>query len=172
MNPPAPWFQQPDEPDDAWQGFVQFRDQALPRAVRRVAGFRAVTQIEWSQKYKWHERAKAWDQHCEEIRIAEREALLAQEGKALAAEHMLLLKDARELAQRELAKYLESSRENDMPGLIKPSDLIKLTEAVVKLDRLVRGEHTEKTEHEIDLSDMPIEELRQFAQTAAKLDKA
>jgi hypothetical protein len=51
---------------------------------------------------------------------------------------------------------------------VKPSELIKLAETVIKLDRLVRGEATDRTENDVDFSQYTVDELRKLNELLTK----
>jgi len=164
------WEQWEGEPEEAFAAFVQYRDQTKPRAILRVFGARNTKLLEWSQTFEWKRRVLAYDRHHDAIRLEATESVLAQKGAEVAAEHLLLLKDTRELVARELKKLVEASRNSDMPGLLRTNDLIKMTDMVVKLDRLLRGESTENlgVTDELDYSGLTIEEIKQLKDLRAK----
>lgn len=164
------WDRQDGEPDDAWTAFVEFRDSKPPRRVMRVGGvgLGKATVSKWARDHQWFDRAAAWDRHLDQIRQRELEGLQQQNAQEVSAEHKRILQNARELADREIEKYLAASKTSDMPGMIKASELIKLMEQVVKLDRLTRGDTTENHGVEVDLSNLTPEELRQFLDLSRK----
>lgn len=164
-----PWERQEGESEEAFRGFTAYRDQPVPRSLARVSGARMNVQVEWCAIWKWRERAAAWDAHLDRIRLAEKEELVRQNGKELAAEHMRLLKNVRDVAQIEAEKFANVALSSDLPS-IKIAELAKLTEIVVKLDRLVRGESTENTSNEtkVDLSSASIDALREAQEALEK----
>jgi hypothetical protein len=108
----------------------------------------------------------------DEILVTEREALLKDSTRTAMAEHVSLLNDSRQVAAQELAKLLEYSSSTPAGGILKPNELIKLIDATIKLDRLVRGESTEIVEERTDLSKLSIEDLRKLKEIKEKLPKS
>lgn len=170
---PRLWERMVSEPEDAWRAFKAFRDARPPRKQRSVVGFGTMIICQWYNEYKWPERADAFDRHMEHITLLEREAQLKQSAKDVSAEHMAMLQSARHLAQKELDKLLAVANDSNTDApLLRPTDVIKLSEMVIKLDRLVRGESTEAPDVRTDLSKLSTEELRQFLELRKKLGRS
>ena len=69
------WERQPGERPRAWKAFVIYRDMGDERGVtkvRDVAGgvYKHSTLLEWAEKYRWVERARAWDNYVDRRRQA------------------------------------------------------------------------------------------------------
>lgn len=165
----APWERLPCDTEDSWPAFVAYRDALPPRKLLRPgsAGAKGITaptsQIAtWYKEHSWRERVAAYDSHLDAIRREEREGLLAVSERDSCAAHMSMLADARELVSRELSYLVESARKTDMPGLLKPGDLNKMLDSVVRLERLLRGQATDRTENgpTLDYSKLSLDELR------------
>lgn len=167
--PPLPWERQSVETDDAWRAFKAFRDARPPRRQRSVVGFSTNTICQWYNDFNWPGRCSAYDAHMEKIAQGERESILRQAASEVSAEHMAMIQTARHLAQLELDKLLDASNQCET-NLLRPGEVIKLSEAVVKLDRLVRGESTESVEHNVDLSRLSIDELRTMRELTKKAE--
>lgn len=168
---PQPWERQPTETDEQWLAFQAYRDSGPQRSIVRSATKATATISEWYRRFRWNERTLAYDRHLDTIVREERETLLAQQARDIAADHMALLADAKDFVAREVKKYADMSKETDMPTL-PVNAVAKLLEATVKLDRLIRGESTEKVEESsIDLSKLSPEELEQLAALYAKAGK-
>jgi len=172
-NRPKPWERQEAEPDDAWTAFRMYRDQMTgPGATRSYArlGVRLETALAWMNKYQWKERCLAWDRHVDEIRQEEKTALLAQDAREVTASHMAMVATGKSLVSRELAKLdALSAKAGEAPGPFTLHALTRLAEVTVKLDRLVRGESTEKIE--VDLSKLTDEELSAYEKILEKVTK-
>jgi hypothetical protein len=169
---PEPWERQASESEEAWLAFKAYREMPPDeRLIKRAGVHRMATLSKWYRDHNWEDRCKAYDAHFDALSVEERERVFRRASKELAIDHMVALADMRELMSREFAKYLEASRSTEMHGLIKPSDLIKMAEAVVKLDRLVRGETTENVKTEIDTSKLSLDELRQLEELLTKAGK-
>lgn len=66
---------QPGEPPRAWKAFVIYRDMGEDRGVtkvRDVAGgvYKHSTLLTWAEKFRWVERARAWDNYVDRRRQA------------------------------------------------------------------------------------------------------
>lgn len=160
-----PWERQPYDTDESWPIFVAYRDQTLPRrGLLVLCKGRPVDPIRvaWYHKeHYWPERVAEYDRHLDAIRRAEREGLLAQTIREVTAEHAEVLADARDIVRRELEKLLATVRES-AGEVVRVRDLIRLTELVIKSDRLIRGESTENVDTGPDLSHLTNEQLTQI----------
>ncbi len=68
------WERQPNERGKCWTAFQVFRDMGEERgvfAVRDKAGFPVShsTLVRWADKYRWMERAAAYDRHIDRQRV-------------------------------------------------------------------------------------------------------
>lgn len=167
------WERLPGESAKAFEAFRLYRD--LPpseRSVREVArrlNKNLTTIAQWSSKYRWVERAQAWD---DEVDRRAREA------------HLRAVKEMRERHARYAValqmKALDRLKQMD-PDELEPLEVLKFIVEAAKLERLARGEpdtiqeHTGKDggpiehRHSFDLSRLSIEELRSLERI---LDKA
>lgn len=77
-EPLEPWDRQAGEGAAAFAAFTTYRDLAPDeRSIRKVGRIRAKagSQVsEWSSRWRWVERSKAWDVHQDRIRQRELEA--------------------------------------------------------------------------------------------------
>jgi hypothetical protein len=170
---PKPWERQADEPEEAYDAFRKYINQP-PRGRRLHYGLAKdkAKLSGWCRQYCWHDRADAYDAVYEQIADEERARIYQRNAEVAAIDTMIMLGDAKDLVQRELAKYLEASRDNDMVGLMKPNEMTRLLETAVKLDRLVRGETTENIgKTDLDTSKLSIDELEQLSNLLAKAGK-
>ena len=141
-----PWERQSYDTEESWPIFLVYRDQTPPRRglLVTIKG-RPVDPIKvsrWFREHYWEARCAEYDRHLDAIRIGEREALLRQSSAEVAAEHMGILAYGRDIIRREFEKLAATVHES-AGEVVRPRDLIRLAETVVKLDRLVRGESTE-----------------------------
>lgn len=74
------------------------------------------------------------------------------------------------MVRNEAEKLLESSKAMGGNPYLKPADIAKIATAVITLDRLVRGQSTEKVEtvERVDLSHMSDEDLEAFNELSKK----
>ncbi len=162
------WERLATEDDHAWDAFKQFRDAVPPRRQRSVIGHGTCPVSHWYNEHRWVERVDAYDRHMERVAQSEREAQLRQNAKDVSAEHMAMLQSARHVAQRELDKLRESVVRGD-GQMMRPTEIIRLLETVVKLDRLVRGESTEAVEVGNKAAKLTDEELEAIEKIQNKL---
>jgi hypothetical protein len=160
---PKPWERQPYDTEASWEAFRSYRDDIPPRRLigRPHSGGSAGLQ-KMANEFNFRARVAAYDAYLDKARVEEREAIVRQTAKEIAAKHMLSLHTAQAVLDREMNKYLEQSKATDSPGLIKPGELIKLMDAVIKLDRLVRDQPTDITSNRLDLSKLSPKELLAF----------
>lgn len=167
-----PWERQASETEEAWLAFRAYREM-IPqeRRIKHAATKAIPTLSKWYRDHSWEERCKAYDAKFDKIDVEERERMYRRKAKEIAIDHMSMLSNARELVQRELTKLLETSRQSEMHGLIKPRELQGLFEMVIKLDRLVRGETTENVGTTIDYSGLNPDELETLEKLLTKATK-
>lgn len=160
-DPPQPWERHDGESEEAWAAFKTYREMPPDaRMITRAATRSTATLSKWFNEHNWHERCRAYDANFDQIRVEEREAMYRRKAQQIAIDHMVMLSEARELVQRELAKWNAASRDTNMHGLVKVNDLNRLFEIVVKMDRLVRGETTENVgSKDLNYANLSPEEL-------------
>lgn len=154
------WTRVETDTDESWDAYVKYRDSRHPRKLYRVGAGAPAKLLELFNRHNWQARVAEYDRHCDAIRIAERDAIIAQDERDVVAGQYHMLADAKDLVARELQKYLWTSQETEMHGLLKPSELAKLMDVTLRYDRLVRGESTDILKVEQDLSALSLEELR------------
>uniref|UniRef100_A0A7C2ZYB4 Uncharacterized protein n=2 Tax=Thermorudis TaxID=1649508 RepID=A0A7C2ZYB4_9BACT len=149
MTETKPWERLPGEPAKAYHAFTIYRDLSpKERSLRRVAevlGYgrskdkkgrlKVPATIEkWSRRYRWVDRALAWDDEQDRLR---------REAQREAVEEML-----RRHAQEAVAlqtKALQRLRELD-PSELSPGDVLRYFIEAAKLERISRGEPETITE--------------------------
>lgn len=160
---PDPWERQPYDTDESWEVFRVYRDQAPPRrgVLVSIRG-RAQDPVKvsrWYRSHFWKERARAFDLHLDSIRVEEQEDLHRQTAHEVAAAHMGILANSRDLVAREIEK-LRATIIASEGEVIRPQTLLRFAEMVIKLDRLIRGESTERIDtNGPDLSSVSSEDL-------------
>lgn len=159
---PEPWEQQPEESPEAWLAFRAYRDMPPnERQIRRAGTAPATTLSRWYRDHNWRQRVLAFDAVFDRIRVEERETVFRKSARDMEIDHIVALADLRDLFTREVSKLNEASRNSpEMPGLIKPGELIKMAEVVIKLERLARGQTTENVgTTDLDLSGLTLDEV-------------
>jgi hypothetical protein len=165
---PAPWERQPGEQSEAFKAFTLYRD-AQPKTGAGKVGEKlgkSATQTErWCTKYRWKERREAWED--EQDRLMREELLKGvtsmRKNHAAIAGQMLV----------KALKALKKLPEDDMTM----QDIARAIDVAAKLERLSRGEATERTEGNANItgkmtvttdpySELTVEELRKLARLA------
>ena len=177
---PDPWERQKGEGHEAFDAFCISRDMGEGgarrsyRKVRERLG-KSDTMVErWARRYRWGERVKAWDDELDR-RVRE------EHVKGIAGmrkRHACIAEEMLEKARRALFCIPEDK--------MTAQDIARLVDVASKLERISRGEATERTEgkHEvagdvrvdaalevgrIDLSGLTDEELEELDEIAGKL---
>lgn len=172
-----PWEQLPDEGNAPYKAFQTFLEAGPGRTLMDTAnaiGRHEGTLRRYSSKYKWMDRARAWDRRDKEALIAKAPPANDEmyRDKQLEAWDLAL-----ELAvmtiRRTLAKYKDSE---DPPTNIK--DALALLEKSTTFQRLIMGYATARDESSIDvtvqakppdLSSLPLEDAERFVMTARQV---
>lgn len=176
MRPPPnwePWQRQEGEPDFAFAHFQSFLAIPNPRDLRalsKIKGFPLtfgqLDLLAW--EWFWIERARLWDSHLDEIRRSTIEDITRQSAEQVAHRHLRALGAMQDLGLAEIGKLLQISKENDAPGVVSARDALRYLGTGIRLERLVRGETTEKIEQGPDLSACTPEDLRKLRELQAK----
>lgn len=167
-----PWHKQHQDTEESWVAFQYFRDMRAPRSLYIAPNNIRLPHEKvrrWYNEHDWKARVDAFDNHLADVRQAEVEALIKQSANEVTAEHMATLSRARELCAREVQKWLDMSRDSEVTAL-RPRELTSLLETVIKYDRLLRDQTTEKTETSLDLSKLSIEELKTLETLHRKIE--
>lgn len=159
-----PWERQEGEGAKAFSAFCIYRDMGAKRSLRKTAQAYYerksrvnLGQVErWSVKYRWVERAPTWDDHCDRIR---REMALEETIEEMAQRH---IEAGKRLEERGL-ELLSTIRRATAQGVAR------LVTAGVELQRLARGEPTERLELKGALLDAAIE--RELAKLAGATEE-
>lgn len=122
----------------------------------------------WIRAFFWRERVTEYDKYLDAGRVEVIEQTYRETAREVAAKHRQMLEDARSVAMTELAKLKERVG-NTAFEVVKPSDLTKLVDTIVKLDRLIRGETTESVQL-TDMSKLSDEELDQIERVLNRPD--
>jgi hypothetical protein len=136
------WERQGGESAKAFEGFAAYRDLGPARSLAAVGQALGKTKAAcepWSSRWGWVERAAAWDDHADRL---DRERDLAERHAAIRKmndEHARVGHAAIVLASQKLATLdPEAIRE------LRLGDAIRLIEVGAKIERLARGESTER----------------------------
>jgi hypothetical protein len=166
-----PWERQPAEDDEQWRCFQNFRDQVPPRRMAHAGVKRAADLSTWYNDHRWKERAAAYDRHLDEIRREQREAIHKLTEQERATRQLGQLAMVQDIIDLELSKLWADAKRSEAFGLVKVSDLNKLLNSAITLERLVRGQSTENVAVDIDLEKLSVEELRELRELQDKMGR-
>lgn len=159
-----PWDRQPGEPEDAWTAFWRWRD-ASPRpalAKHAAAVGRSYQAVRgWAVGWGWDARILAWDQAVD----AGRQSATMTATQEMAARHIKLSQSVLDVVEHGLRK-IKADLSTDF-GRLKPQEIARLLEVASKLERLSRGEATERVEG-TDYSTLSDEDLGVLEEIAAR----
>lgn len=138
------WDRQPGESTKAYAAFCAYRDLGPERSIEKAGQMldkpRSKKWLgEWSAKYKWVERAKAYDDYVEKLKRKEKEKAIKEMAERQAR-----------IAMAFQEKIIERLQSID-PAELTPTELVKWFEIAAKIERLNRGEPTEIGKQEITL---------------------
>jgi len=175
----ALWDQMPGESSKAFQAFSLYRDlgpsrcldQASrnyhqrqrtetagtpPRRPPRASG----TIRRWAERWNWSARALAWDQELERVKRTEQVAAVKEMGERHAREALML--------QNKAVERLRLLR----PEELKPRETLNFLVEAAKLERLARGEPTERVAEEhrfTDVKELTDDELARIVASRSTL---
>ena len=163
-----PWDRLPGESGQAYTAFCLYRDlgprRSLDEASRRYHSTapegddaasgrrpRASGRIRrWAERWNWNARALAWDQELERLKRREQVEAEREMNERHAKESMML--------QNKAIERLRQLR----PEELRPRDLLAFLVEALKLERLTRGQPTDRIaeeHHFVDLKELSDEEL-------------
>ena len=112
-----PWDRAPGEGSTAYDAFRAFRDLGPTRSLGAVLGYSVGSIRRWSTKFRWRERAQAWDDEAYRIEDARRlEAIRQMDDTHQRAARALIttalrsinaLGDAGALTPHQAARFLD-----------------------------------------------------------------
>lgn len=142
-----PWDPLPDETPPAFKAFCIFRDSPSEEQSHRAISLKIYGSLkerqrisQWSARYRWADRTKAYIQHNADLEQAAIQAALLEERKQAARERL----ETGRLAVRKVRERLEAiGAENDaLPAGV----LAALLKAGADLARIEDGESTDRVE--------------------------
>ena len=165
---PAPWERQPKESEKAFEAFAAYRDMGPKRSHAKVAqeiGKNKGLIARWSRVHVWTSRIEAWTE--EQDRLVRDELI-----KGVTA----MRKTHADIAEQILIKALKALKSLPVEEMTI-QDIARAVDVGAKLERLSRGEATERTEGKSEVSgkvtvtsdpyeELTTEELRKLARLA------
>ena len=125
-----PWERQETEKAfSAFKAYLEMEDRNVTSLAKRLSKSRQLL-VNWKQKYNWQERCIAWDKSLQEIEYK----TAVKERKKMAKRHIAI-------AMSMQAKAVEALKKIDVSKL-NASEIIRLFDTAVKIERLSRGEAT------------------------------
>ena len=137
------WERQKNESSKAYAAFCVYRDLGPERSLDKAlseANKKPTNRRHWSrwmEKYRWYERAQAYDDYIERKKRKEKEKAILE----MADRHVKLSK----AFQQRLAQRLQQID----PSELSPSDMAKWLDVATKLERLSIGEPIEIGKQEV-----------------------
>lgn len=163
-----PWVRQPFDTDLSWALFQEFLALASPRRIVDLSRRPGIGLTQWqlgelSRSDGWRERAIAWDEHLDDLRVTTIESIVREDAKTRAERQGRAGKKLQRLGELEIDKLIKIlERADEMHGTITLRDAIRAIGVGVRVERLALGDSTEKIETGPDLSKLTVEELRQI----------
>lgn len=147
----------------------------LPKRARNMQDVARYCSLSYDQvlslaeRHHWRARLAAYDGH----QAQDAGILLRRQKDDAQVQHMRLLEKSAEVLHGELDALIERQRHLRAQGasqvsLLKPSEMSRLLERMIKLDRLIMGEVTERAGEEFDLSRFTTQELEQWYELMRK----
>ncbi len=167
---PEPWERREGESAQAFQAFAAYRDMGAQRSITKVAqklGKSRELIGRWSSSWNWRARADAWDDETDRLSREELKKGITE-----------MRKNHVEIAKAMLVKAVKAMK--NMPEKMSPRDVATMVDVAAKLERLSRGEVTERTEgkqtvegelslNSVDLSGLSDKELAALDEIAGKI---
>lgn len=135
-----PYEQQPKETDVAFAAFKTYRDMEERTLAKtgKALGKSAPLMEGWSSRWRWGERATAWDRERDD----RARATTLDEIEEMQRRHIQLALGMQQLGALELQRVLKDAQTKvEIGGVgLSAADIHRLIDAGAKLERLNRGE--------------------------------
>ena len=176
-NAAAAWTRQPCDTEARWRAFQAYRDQALPRSIRRLSEALNVGQRQlemWCTQDGWVARVFEFDRWADAIRVETMLEVMNEDARTRGARHVGLLRDMQDAAAHVVHGWLRRIRNNPDAMLheFSPRDVSNMVKTAITLERLVHGESTSNVDnkHGFDLSRLSIDEIETMRMLEAKAE--
>ena len=158
-----PWDREEKEDDAAWALFARWRDLALPRptpsAFCREVGR---PNCSWPKTFFWEARAHAWDRYLD----SRKQEIAVTETQEMARRHLSLMRRWLDVAEKQISIAEESTASRS--AVWRPTDITRALKEAVLLERLSRGEVTERVSGGTDYSSLSDADLETLAEIQRK----
>jgi len=136
------WERLPGESSRAYSVFCEYMNLGPYRSLDKLKQklHKSITKsvlARWSVKYKWVERASAYDDYIEKLKRIENEKAIVEMCERQAKIAM------------EFLEKVEKRLETLDPADLTPSELIRWLDIAVKVERLARGEPADISKAEV-----------------------
>lgn len=138
---PEPWERQPGETPKAFEAFQLYRDMGASRstsAVGRQLHKHRDLICRWSRRYGWVKRVASWDDEQDRLRRKKLEGELEEMAERHAKIALMM--------QDKIAAQLEHMNKSSKTKPIPVTVLHHWTDTAVRIERLARGQATERME--------------------------
>lgn len=161
------WDRQPQEVEAAWAAFRRYRDTPSPRPPVGVfageIGYSSTHVLNWAKLWAWDSRILAWDQHLDG-----KGQKVAESGvEEMARRHIELAKKGLGIVDMAMER-LRISLLVENGGTLKAQEMARVLDVCAKLERLSRGEATERVEGK-DYSALSDSDLEALAEISKKV---
>lgn len=168
----APWDRQDGESSASFQAFIVYRDMGPKRSLRAAAtkgGISSTQMITHSRRNEWVKRVAAWDRRKDQARTrAELSELEKMHQRHIRAS--MKLQDLTLLEMKLAIKAVQGKLDAcDLEGAEAPDKIATTLDKATKIERLARGESTERIEGTLDLSRLSVEDLRELKRLRDKM---
>ena len=142
------YFRLLGESDKAYSAFCYYRDLGYDRSITKVTrGCHKSHGLisRWNSRYHWAERIRAWEDHLDRVAMEKAEkARKDMVDRHIRLSSMLQSVGTAKLLEwhKQVQAWQQDPQHNQLPNLT-PSDVVRLIELGIRIERLCRGESTE-----------------------------
>lgn len=134
------WNRLDKEPDAAFALFVRWRDHALPRPTpREWCRMNDRPGVTWPRDFAWEDRGLGWDRYLDERRQSE----VVSATQEMARRHIGVAQDFISAVVKSLQNY---QIDLEQGVRMRPNEMSRMLDVASKLERISRGEATERVE--------------------------
>jgi hypothetical protein len=139
------WDRQPGESSKAYAHFCLYRDMGVGRSLRQMEKLDNCTSqlrqlMRWSAVWLWVERCEKYDDHLEYQDRLRQE----KERRQMRERHAKIAVLGQNIVVREMESLLAKAQNGG--SQMTPADVARLMDVTVKVERLARGESTDRHE--------------------------
>ena len=141
------WEKRKDESSKAYKFFVKYRDGGPLQTIQKIADDHkqhSSTLMHWSSCYNWVKRKDAWIAYKQK----NADKKLVDDFVRMRKRQMGVVNNLYLIVENEIQKYLALSQKGKKTPIVKPDNLVKMLEFLMKIERLNVGAPTEHTQVE------------------------